>query len=137
MTLVLDCSATLAWIYADETTPAIVAVFDQVIHKGGFVPSLWRIEVANSLTVSLRRNRISAQERRDSLADLADLAILADDETGRHVWAETLELSDRHSLTVYDATYLELALRRELPLATLDRELRKAAVAERVPLLGM
>lgn len=136
MSIVLDGSATLAWIYPDETTDAIVAVFDQVIHKGAFVPDLWRIEIANCLTVGVRRSRISAPERSASLFDLASMGIVTDSETGKHIWSDTLELADRHRLTVYDATYLELALRLSLPLATLDDELRQAAQREGVALLG-
>jgi predicted nucleic acid-binding protein len=136
MSIVLDGSATLAWIYPDETTDAILAVFDQVIHKGAFVPDLWRTEIANSLTQGMRRSRFTMKERSESLADLAGLGIVTDNRTGKHIWSDTLELADRNRLTVYDATYLELALRRSLPLATLDDELRKAAQQEGVALLG-
>jgi predicted nucleic acid-binding protein len=136
MSVVLDGSATLAWIYPDETTDAILAVFDQVIHKGAFVPDLWRIEIANCLTQGVRRSRITALERSDSLSDLANLHIVTDNQTGKHIWSDTLMLADRHQLTVYDATYLELALRLSFPLATLDDDLRKAAQQEGVPLLG-
>jgi len=136
MSLVLDSSATLAWLYPDETTDAIIEVFDRVIHTGAFAPDLWRIEVANSLTVAVRRSRITAMERSDSLSDLADLNISTDDETGKHIWSGTLILADLHRLTVYDAIYLELALRLSLPLATLDEDLRKAAFSENISLLG-
>ena len=57
MSLVLDSSATLAWIYSDETTDSIRALFDQVINEGAIVPALWRLEFANSLTVAVRRSR--------------------------------------------------------------------------------
>jgi predicted nucleic acid-binding protein len=136
MSIVLDGSVTLAWIYPDETTDAILAVFDQVIHKGAFVPDLWRVEIANCLTQGVRRSRITALERSDSLADLANLGIVTDNQTGKHIWRETILLADRHNLTVYDATYLELALRLSLPLATLDDDLRGAAQREGVALLG-
>ena len=136
MSIVLDGSATLAWMYPDETTDAVLAVFDQVIHQGAFVPDLWRIEIANCLTQGVRRSRITAIERSESLSDLANMGIITDNQTGKHIWYETLMLADRHRLTVYDATYLELALRLSLPLATLDDELRRAAQQEGVPLLG-
>jgi predicted nucleic acid-binding protein len=136
MSIVLDGSATLAWIYPDETTDVILAVFDQVIHKGAFVPDLWRIEIANSLTQGMRRSRITAEDRSEALSDLASMGIVTDSQTGKHIWSDTLRLADLHRLTVYDATYLELALRLSLPLATLDDELRNAAQLEGVPLLG-
>jgi predicted nucleic acid-binding protein len=127
VSLVLDSSATLAWIYGDETTDAIRAVFDQVADAGAVVPALWRLEVANSLTVAVRRNRIDAEFRRAALADLALLDIATDQHTEGNAWTETLHLADRYRLTLYDAAYLELAQRRKLPLATLDRDLETAA----------
>jgi predicted nucleic acid-binding protein len=71
------------------------------------------------------------------LADLLSLPISLDPETDRRAWDPTLQLAHLHRLTLYDAAYLELAQRRGLPLATLDCDLRTAAIAERVHLLGM
>jgi predicted nucleic acid-binding protein len=136
MSLVLDASATLAWLLPEELTSAIAITFDLIAEDCAWVPSLWRIEVANSLSVNLRRGRITPQRRRESLDDLQLLPILYDPETHDHVWGKTLELADLHQLTVYDATYLELALRLSLPLATLDDDLRMAALKEDVALLG-
>jgi len=100
------------------------------------VPALWRLEVANSLTVAVRRSRIDADLRRGALADLALLDIVTDAHTEVHAWGETLILADRFRLTLYDAAYLELAQRRALPLATLDKPLRAAAAALGLSLLG-
>lgn len=136
MTLVLDSSVTLAWVYADETTPAILDVWDRVGDSGAWVPCLWPLEVANILEMGVRRNRHDAAFRDGTLADFALLPINVDKETERHAWSGTLLLAGRHRLTLYDAAYLELAIRRGLPLATLDLELRNAASAENVPLLG-
>ena len=136
MSLVLDSSATLAWIYSDETTDPIRRLFDAVADDGAVVPALWRLEIANSLTVAVRRGRIDANFRRAVLSDLALLDITADDHTDVHAWGETLSVADRFQLTVYDAAYLELAQRRNLPLATLDRELRVAAKSLGLHLMG-
>jgi predicted nucleic acid-binding protein len=136
VSLVLDSSATLAWIFGDETTEAIRRVFDGVAEEGAVVPWLWRLEVANSLTVAVRRGRIDAEFRRASLADLALLNITTDPHTDAHAWGETLNLADRFQLTLYDAAYLELAGRRSLPLATLDGELRAAAKTLGLHVLG-
>jgi predicted nucleic acid-binding protein len=136
VSLVLDSSATLAWIYSDETTESIRSVFKSVADEGALVPALWRLEVANSLTAAVRRGRIDADFRRASLADLALLDITTDHHTDFHAWSETLSLADRFKLTIYDAAYLELAVRRSLPLATLDSELRTAAAASGLRLLG-
>ncbi len=137
MSLVLDCSATLAWVYAEETTQAVRAVFEVVARGGAWVPGLWRLEIANVLEMGVRRRRHDADFRDATLADLALMPIRLDPETDQHAWAATARLAARHGLTLYDAAYLELARRRDMPLATLDRELRVAALAEGVPLLGM
>ncbi len=136
MSLVLDSSATLAWIYMEERSEAIASVFDQLIAAGAWVPSLWRLEIANVLEMGVRRGRMDAAFRDATLADLELLPIQTDPDTEKHAWRSTLRLAERHRLTIYDAAYLELAMRRGLPLASLDRELRAAAAAERVALLG-
>ncbi len=100
------------------------------------VPSHWRLEIANVLEMSLRRGRNDVNFRDDTLADLALLPINLDPETNRHVWSATARLAERYRLTVYDAAYLELAQRRGLPLATLDADLRIAAAAAGIALLG-
>ncbi len=137
MSLVLDSSITLAWVYAEETTPFILDVLDRVSDAGSWVPSLWPLEVGNILEMGVRRHRHDAAFRDATLADLALLPIRIDRETEHHAWGSTLLLAERHRLALYDAAYLDLALRRGLPLATLDAELRHAASAENVPLLGM
>ncbi len=137
MSLVLDSSAALAWIFGDETTDAISAVFNQVARQGAVVPALWRLEVANSLTMAMRRNRIDSAFRRAALADLAVIDIRTDQNTDSRAWLATLDLADRFRLTLYDAAYLELAQRRMLPLARLDRDLRQAATALGMTLLGL
>ena len=119
MSLVLDSSVTLAWVYAAETTEEVSGVFAQVVESGAWVPSLWRLEVANAL------------------ADLGLLPVTVDPETDRQAWGATAKLAARYRLTLYDAAYLELARRRCVPLATLDSELRAAATAEDVVLLGL
>ena len=136
MSLVLDSSATLAWIYDDEATDPIRALWKPIADTGAVVPALWRLEVANSLTVAVRRNRIDMEFRQSALADLAVLDITVDQQTDAQAWADTLTLADRYGLTLYDAAYLELAQRRKLPLATLDAALLAAAKAAGVPTFG-
>jgi hypothetical protein len=99
--LVLESSATLAWIYSEETTEPIRRVFEAVADDGALVPALWRLEIANSLTVAVRRGRIDANFRRAALTDLALLDIITDDDTDVHAWGETLNMADRFQLTVY------------------------------------
>lgn len=89
------------------------------------------------LDMGVRRGRHDAAFRDATLSDLALLPIWLDAETDLHAWGATARLAARHGLTVYDAAYLELARRRDVPLATLDQPLRAAAQAEDVPLLGL
>jgi predicted nucleic acid-binding protein len=134
--LVLDSSATLAWLYSDEITEAIRRVFEAIAEHGAVVPALWRLEIANGLTMAVRRGRIDSEFRRAALSDLMMLEITTDAHTDSNAWGETLQLADRCGLTVYDAAYLELAVRRRLPLATLDDKLRASAAGCGVELLG-
>jgi predicted nucleic acid-binding protein len=136
VSIVLDSSATLARAFPDEQTDIILEVFKFIAQFGAVVPQLWRIEVANSLNVGIRRGTITKDNRGGILADLGDLPIFIDSETRNHTWGDTLALADKHQLTIYDATYLEVALRLSLPLATLDEDLRQAAQREGVALLG-
>lgn len=137
MSLVVDSSITLAWLFEDERTAAADAVLSQVTESGAVAPSLWKLEVANGLQMAVRRNRIDAAFRDASIADLRPLVVAIDAETDRQAWAATLRLAERWRLTLYDAAYLELAQRLGLPLATLDRELRAAADALGLTLLGV
>ena len=137
MSFVLDSSVALAWIYTDELTPATLRLAKSVGTTGAWAPLIWRLEVANSLFFSIRRGRIDAAFRDQAIIDLTRIGISVDAATDEHAWTTTLALSDRFKLTMYDACYLELAQRRELPLATLDKDLRKAARALDIPLLGV
>jgi predicted nucleic acid-binding protein len=137
LTLVSDASVTVAWRFEDEKTPATEAVFDRVVATGAVVPMIWPLEVANALRVAERTGRVSRGYVDASLRDLQRLEIEIDPETSAQAWTATLALARAHNLTLYDAAYLELALRRDLPLATLDAKLRAAAQTLRRPLLGI
>lgn len=137
MSVVIDASLTMTWYFDDEITPATEAVLNHVSEAGAVVPSLWRLEVANAFQSALRRKRISPKYRDESLVELGELPITLDADTDTYAWTTTLRLAERFGLTIYDAAYLELAQRRSLPLATLDNELREAATAIDVTLLGL
>lgn len=137
MSVVIDASLTLTWYFDDETTQAADAVLDRVSEVGAVVPTLWRLEVANAFQSALRRKRITALYRDESLIELAAMPITIDQDTDTYAWTTTVRLAERFGLTIYDATYLELAQRRSLPLATLDKELREAAASLNVTLLGL
>ena len=137
MSLVLDSSVALAWIYADETTDAVLGLFDEIRIRGAWVPGLWRWEIANVLQLNVRRGRHDADFRDGALSGLALLPAKVDAEADRQAWSAAIHLAERHGLTVYDAAYLEIASRRKIPLATMDRQLRAAAMSDGVQLLGV
>lgn len=135
MSFVLDASMTIAWYFEDVRNAQTEALLDRVTTNGAIVPTLWKIEVANGLQMAMQRKRIDRGYRDQAIEQLASLPIEIDSETALHVWASTLELADRHALTVYDAIYLELAIRRQLPLASLDKELIEAGRRAGLPSL--
>jgi predicted nucleic acid-binding protein len=137
VSLVIDSSITLSWCFEDERTEVTASLLYRVAETGALVPALWRLEVANGLQVALRRGRIDVAYRDATIANLRDLAIDVDPETDGKAWSEILQLADRFRLTLYDAAYLELAQRRQLPLASLDYDLRAAGQMLGVPLLGL
>jgi predicted nucleic acid-binding protein len=109
---------------------------DDVISTGAVASGLWPLEVANVLLAAERRGQITLAERQEALAMLGDLPIRTDPHTAAHAWGDALHLAAARGLTLSDATYLELALRLRLPLASLDRELRAAAAGCGVALLA-
>ena len=135
MSFVLDSSVTPAWIYAAASPEALSPIFERLLLQGAWVPSLWHLEVANVLLTGVRKGRHDSAFRDQTLQDLALLAINIDPDTITQAWHSTVQIAERYRLTAYDAAYLELAIRRTLPLATLDRELQAACLAESVPLL--
>jgi predicted nucleic acid-binding protein len=126
---VLDCSITLAWFFEDEADAYAEAVEDSLASASAVVPSLWSLEVANGLLVGERRRRTTEAKVTQFLTLLRSLPITVDDETAARAWQDTLPLARAHQLSAYDAAYLELAMRRDLALATLDEALAAAAEA--------
>jgi predicted nucleic acid-binding protein len=136
MSFVLDSSVTLAWVYPDELTPAIEQLSEQVSDSGAWVTTLWRLEIGNNLLLAVRHGRIKRDQREKFLERLEGLNVVTDTDTETYAWTNTLRLAERFRLTLYDACYLELAQRKRLPLATLDRDLRAAAAKLGLDLLG-
>ncbi len=133
---VLDSSAALSWGFADEATPAGDTLLREL--QGGrraWVPALWHLEVANAMLHAKKRGRIDQAGVEKFFATLQGLGIEVDDQTMALAWSKTLNLGESHGLSVYDASYLELSLRRGLPLATRDQPLRAACVKAGVKVL--
>jgi len=135
MPFVVDCSVTMAWVFPDEATEATNALRESLVNDLVVVPELWPIEVGNVLVVATRRGRIRAQDWKQIHGDLTSLPIEIDPETRERVWDAIMPLAFKHNLSVYDATYLELAIRLRLPLATLDKQLRAACRPAKVEVL--
>lgn len=136
MSIVVDASMTIAWLFRDERTDTPQAVLRRVAREGGMVPSLWRLEVANVLRNAVRRRRCGEGYATRCLERLARLRIAIDPQTDAHAWGTTRQLSIRHDLTLYDAAYLELAIRRNEPLASADAALIAAARRAGLAVLG-
>lgn len=130
---VLDASVTLNWCLGEEPHPAAEAATGRLRDASAAVPALWWFEVGNGLIMAERRKRLSEEQSVRFLGLLAVLPIEVDRSPSQ---IAVLTLARRHKLTVYDAAYLELSQRLAVPLATLDADLRSAARAEMVGLLG-
>lgn len=133
MMLVIDASVAIAWASPDENDSFADEAMRLAVEHGAAVPTLWPLEVANILVVNERRGRLTAGEAKEIMDDLKELALTVDPETTSRAMEEIAALAREHRLSVYDASYLELAQRLSLPLATLDRDLRKAAKAIGLP----
>jgi predicted nucleic acid-binding protein len=136
VSFVLDNSVALTWCFEDERTPATAELLEQIGEAGAIAPMLWPLEALNVLLVAERRGRLDAKRRRNLAVFLSALPIKLDDETAAQIWTETSRLAERFNLSSYNATYLELAQRQQLPLASLDQDLRNAAAALGLTVLG-
>ena len=134
--LIIDCSITMAWCFADEATVETARVQDRLIAEAAVVPSHWFLEVVNVLAMAEQRKRIAAADASNFLHLLAALDIQTDHETSARAFDHLPPLCRSHGLRSYDAAYLDLAVRRRLPLASLDDDLRQAAITLGIQVLG-
>jgi predicted nucleic acid-binding protein len=126
---VLDGSVSLAWYFRDEADPYADAVAARFPNIEAVVPTIWPLEIANAVLMGERRKRSTEAQAAKWLGFLGSLPIAVDDESTLRAWSDVLRLARAHNLSAYDATYLELALRLALPLASLDNRLKAAASA--------
>ena len=125
---VLDCSVTMAWCFDDEATPYTDGVRDSLADMRAVVPSIWPLEAANATIMGERRKRLDEARSRRFFVLLEALPIVVDGETGSRAFGDMVHLARTYQLSAYDAAYLELAIRRGLPLACNDGKLKTAAV---------
>lgn len=135
MAFVLDCSMTMAWVFSDEANEFTETLRESLLKENAVVPVLWPIEVGNVLLDAMRRGRITRDDWIQIRDNLNALPIDIDPVSYERVLGTVLSVADERGLSVYDAMYLELALRRGLPLATLDQRLIEAANAAGVETL--
>ena len=137
MPWVFDTSIAAAWCFEDERTPETELLHERLETDPATVPGIFPLEIANALTQAIRRKlpRTTPHNRALFLQNLSDAALSIDPHTNRYAWDKTIELADHYKLTTYDAAYLELALRLNLELATLDADLRAAATAAGVTVI--
>lgn len=125
---VVDASVGLAWVHPGQATKETNQLLESFKQGTSFlVPSLWFLEMANALLVLERRGRLGGQERQDALLALGSLPLQVDAEAHLKAFGEISRIATTHNLSVYDATYLELAVSERLPLATKDEALKAAA----------
>ncbi len=132
---VLDASVTAAWCFRNEGSARASALLEAMRKRKAVVPTLWHVETANMLLQAERRRRITEAECAVLTGFLAALPIETDTESDRRSHGPILALARHHRLTVYDATYLDVAQRRGLPLATRDQDLADAAKESGVTLI--
>jgi predicted nucleic acid-binding protein len=132
---VLDASCVAAFVFADEASRSMDALYGRALREGVAVSAIWPLEVANMVRQGEKRGRIEAANLADTNAKLLAIPRDVDRADLNIALGAILALSRKHGLTAYDASYLELALRTGLPLAMRDDELIAAARAEGVPLL--
>ncbi len=134
--LVIDGSTAIGFVLKDEQEPLAARAL-AVLESGmeTLAPAHWCVEVANGLLMAERRKRVSQADITEALNLLMALPVIADDQTAQRAGSDTVALARQYDLTIYDAAYLELAMRRGATLATADRQLARAAKAAGLSLL--
>ena len=139
--LVLDNSVAMRWCFKDGSQTDLMyanTVLDSLAAGYTFlVPNLWHLEAANVVVRAQKRQWLTTQQMHQFLDLVGQLPLTVDNHTAQQAMSATILLASQHNLSAYDAAYLELALRHQAPLATLDADLRKAANKINVPIFGM
>lgn len=131
---VADASVAVAWVHPAQSSLEASAWLDALAAGAQLVvPSIWSLEVSNALLSLERRGRLKPEERHRALEFLRALPVVIDHDGGNHAFGDLAAIATRETLSVYDASYLELAVRRKLPLGCRDGALRAAAVRQGIP----
>lgn len=132
--LVIDNSVVMSWCFKDESNKYADMVLDSLQKSSAVVPTVWSLEVVNVLLVAERTKRLSEADSVRFLTLLNQLPITVEEGQSEEMMLRTLTLAREYRLSSYDASYLDLAMRKGLPLATLDKGLRAAAQKTAVPI---
>ncbi len=130
---VLDNSVVMSWFFKDESNRYAQDVFDGLLTDEAIVPTVWPLEFGNALLIAERKKRLTEPDTVRFLSLIKTFPIVVDHDTHDQTLNEVVLLARTHRLTTYDASYLDLAMRLELPIATLDADLAKAAKKCEVP----
>ncbi len=131
---VVDTSVVMTWCFEDERSAYSDNVLESLASRTAFVPSIWPLEVGNVLLVAERKKRLGKADSIRFISLLTQLPITVEQQPPETIMKDIIPLARESRLSTYDASYLELAMRKGLPIATLDQRLRKAAGHSRVPL---
>ena len=132
---VIDNSVVMTWCFKDQINQYADAILDRLEVSTAVVPSIWPLEVGNILLVAERKKRLSEADSTRFIVLLAELPIIIEQEPPERMMKDILALAREHQLSTYDASYLDLAMRKGLPIATLDNRLKAAAKRSQVPTL--
>ena len=132
---VVDNSVVMSWCFKDETNQYADTVLDRLSEATAFVPSIWPLEVVNVLLVAERKNRLSEADSARFITLLSQLPIIIEHERPGRVMTGLLSLARANNLSSYDASYLDLSMKKGLPIATLDTRLIETAKKTEVPIL--
>lgn len=133
---IVDNSVVMSWCFKDESNQYADAILDTLNKSTAVVPPIWPLEVVNVLLVAERRKRLSKADSVRFITLLTQLPITVEQEQPERMMKEILALAREQRLSSYDASYLDLAMRKGLPIATLDRGLRVAAKRTKVPIFA-
>jgi predicted nucleic acid-binding protein len=132
---VIDNSVVMSWCFQDETSKYTDAVLGQLEQATAYVPAIWPLEVSNVLLVAERRKRLSQADSARFISLLFELPIIVEQESPERMLSEILALAREYKLSSYDASYLDLAMHKGLPLATIDKNIIAAAKRSSVSIL--
>src|SRR4030043_318155 len=133
---IIDNSVVMSWCFKDETSKYTDAVLDYLEKATAYVPAIWPLEVSNVLLIAERRNRLRQADSSRFISLLFELPIIVEQEAPERMLSEILALAREYKLSSYDASYLDLAMRKGLPIATTDKNIISAAKRISVSILS-